>query len=717
MGGALGKSKIGKMAIVLAICAIFAGYQWLGLGKYLSFESLKENQAYLAGLYQEQPLFLGGMFVLVYILATALSLPGATVLTLAAGAVFGLAVGALLVSISSTIGASIAFLGSRFLFSGFVQRRFSSRIEPINKGIQKEGGFYLFTLRLVPLVPFFLINLVMGLTPIGILTFFLVSMAGMLPGTIVYVNAGTQLAKINSLSGILSPGLILSFALIGILPFIAKAVIAKIKSGKHTGKYKKPKKFDFNILVIGGGSAGLVSAYIAAAVKAKVGLIEKHKMGGDCLNTGCVPSKALIRSAKMLNYFKRSREFGIDALPVKLDFAKVMERVQRVVAEVAPHDSTERYTALGVDCITGEARIKSPFEVEVNGKILTTKNIVVATGASPLVPPIPGLRDLPYLTSDNVWNLRTLPERLIVLGGGPIGCELAQSFARFGSAVTIVEMAPRIMVREDADVSDFVTKKFESEGIQVLANHKALKVEKDAKVLVCEKAGQEVRVPFDEILIALGRKANVKGFGLEELGVELSDRGTVATDEFMRTTNFPNIYACGDVAGPYQFTHTASHQAWYVAVNALFSPFRKFKVDYRVIPWCTFTDPEVARVGINEQEAREKKIEYTVSRYGIDDLDRAITEGEAHGFVKVLTPPGSDKVLGVTIVGDHAGDIIAEYVAAMKHGFGLNKILSTIHIYPTLAEANKYAAGVWKRANAPQKALELLSKFHAWRRG
>jgi dihydrolipoamide dehydrogenase len=717
MGESLSKSKIGKLAIVLAICAIFAAYQWFGLGNFLSFASLNENQAYLAGLYRERPFFLGGMFVLVYILTTSLSLPGATILTLAAGAVFGLVVGAVLVSISSTIGATIAFLGSRFLFSGFVQRKFFSRTESINKGIQKEGGFYLFTLRLVPLFPFFLINLLMGLTPIRILTFFFVSMAGMLPGTIVYVNAGTQLAKIHSLGGIVSSGLILSFAIVGILPFIAKAMIDQIKSGKQMRKYNKPKKFDFNILVIGGGSAGLVSAYIAAAVKAKVGLIEKHKMGGDCLNSGCVPSKALIRSAKMLNYFKRSQEFGIDALPIKLDFAKVMERVQRVVAEVAPHDSIERYTALGVDCITGEARIMSPFEVEVNGKILTTKNIVVATGASPLIPPIPGLRDIAFLTSDNIWSLRTLPPRLIVLGGGPIGCELAQSFARFGSAVTIVEMAPRIMVREDSDVSDFVTKKFESEGIQVLANHKALKVEKEAKVLVCESAGKEVRIAFDEILIALGRKANVKGFGLEELGVELSDRGTVATDEFLRTTNFPNIYACGDVAGPFQFTHTASHQAWYVAINALFSPFRKFKADYRVIPWCTFTDPEVARVGINEQEAREKKIEYTVSKYGIDDLDRAIAEGEAHGFVKVLTPPGSDKVLGVTIVGDHAGDIIAEYVAAMKHGFGLNKILSTIHIYPTLAEANKYAAGVWKRANAPKKALEWLSKFHAWRRG
>lgn len=711
------KSTIGKVALVVAACAIFIGYQWLGLGQYLSFDSLKENQGSLAALYDDKPLLIAGGFVLLYILATALSLPGATILTLGAGAVFGLTVGVLLVSISSTIGATLAFLGSRFLFGSYVQRKFTSRIDAINKGIQKEGAFYLFTLRLVPVFPFFLINLVMGLTPIGVLTFFGVSMVGMLPGTIVYVNAGTQIAKLTSARGILSPGLLLSFALIGVLPLAARAIIGKIKSGKHMKKFKRPKKYDFNIVVIGGGSAGLVSAYIAAAVKAKVALIEKHKMGGDCLNTGCVPSKALIRSAKIFNYFKRSREFGIEALPATVDFAKVMERVQKVVADVAPHDSAERYTSLGVDCFTGEARIMTPFEVEVNGKTLTTKNIVIATGAGPLVPPIPGLREVSYLTSDNVWNLRTLPQRLIVLGGGPIGCELAQCFARFGSRVSLIEMAPRIMAREDGDVSELVSERFKNEGIQVLTSHKALRVEKDEKVLVCEHEGREVRVPFDEILIALGRKANVKGFGLEELGVELSERGTVATDEFLRTTNFPNIYACGDVAGPFQFTHTASHQAWYVAVNALFSPFRKFKADYRVIPWCTFTDPEVARVGLNEQEAKEKGIEYQVSRYGIEDLDRAIAEGEAHGFVKVLTPPGSDKVLGVTIVGDHAGDIIAEYVAAMKHGFGLNKILSTIHIYPTLAEANKYAAGVWKRQNAPKRALEFLEKFHAWRRG
>lgn len=707
-----------KVLFVIAVIIAIYLLKSSGAGEYLTLEILKEKQDFLKSFYENNPFKFMAAFMGIYVLATALSLPGATILTLSAGVLFGFWIGTVLVSFASTIGATLAFLTARFLFKETIQNKFGEKLEHINKGIKKDGAFYLFTLRLVPLFPFFLINLVMGLTPIRTLTYFFVSQIGMLPGTAVYVNAGTRLSQIDSLKGILSPGLLMSFALIGVLPLFSKWVIGIFKSQKHLRKYKRPARFDYNMIVIGAGSAGLVSAYIAAAVRAKVVLIEKHKMGGDCLNTGCVPSKALIRSAKILNYFKRANEFGFNALPVEINFSKVMFRVQKIIRKVEPHDSVERYAGLGVECIQGEAKIRSPFEVEVNGRLLTTKNIVVATGASPLVPPIPGLKEISYLTSDNVWNLKELPKRLVVLGGGPIGCELAQSFARFGSQVSLVEMAPRIMIREDEDVSSLMTEKFNDEGISVLANHKALRVEveKDSKILICESQGKEVKIPFDEILVALGRKARVKGFGLEELGIEISSNGTVVADEFLRTTNYPNIFVCGDVTGPFQFTHTASHQAWYVAVNALFSPFKKYKVDYRVIPWCTFTDPEVARVGLNEQEAKEKGIAYQVTHYGIDDLDRAIAESEAHGFIKVLTPKGKDKILGVTIVGDHAGDTITEYVAAMKHGFGLNKILGTIHIYPTLAEANKYAAGAWKKANAPKRALEFLAKYHAWRR-
>lgn len=712
----MNKKITSRILLILAVISVVILYQWFDLGHFLSLESLKNRQAELQLFYDQNPAQVIGLFAFFYVVSTALSLPGATILTLAAGAIFGVWTGLLIVSFASTIGATFAFIASRFLFRDIILNRFKEKLESINQGIQKEGAFYLFTLRLVPLFPFFLINLVMGLTSIPVITFFFVSQIGMLPGTLVYVNAGTQLAQIESLKGILSPTILLSFILIGILPLISKWIIGLFKSRKYLKKFKKPKKFDYNMVVIGGGSAGLVSAYIAAAIKAKVVLIEKHKMGGDCLNTGCVPSKALIRSSKIMNYFKRASEFGIKTSVIDVDFPKVMQRIQQVIKDIEPHDSIERYTSLGVECITGTANIKSPFEVEVNGRILTTKNIIVATGAGPMLPPIPGLKEVGPLTSDNVWNLKSLPGRLVVLGGGPIGCELAQSFVRFGSKVTLIEMASRIMSREDVDVSEHVEERFKQDGMQVLTQHKALKIEPSEKILVCENQGQQIKIPFDEIIVALGRKANVTGFGLQELGIEISNKGTVVADEFLRTTNYPNIYVCGDVTGPFQFTHVAAHQAWYVAVNALLSPFKKFAVDYKVIPWCTFTDPEVARVGINELEAKERNISYEVVKYGIDDLDRAIAEGEAHGFVKVLTVPGKDKILGVTIVGHHAGDIISEYVTAMKYNLGLNKILGTIHIYPTFSESNKYAAGVWKKTHAPQKVLQWLAKFHEFRR-
>jgi dihydrolipoamide dehydrogenase len=490
-----------------------------------------------------------------------------------------------------------------------------------------------------------------------------------------------------------------------------------------TKSFTKPSSFDRNVIVIGAGSAGLVTSYIAAATKAKVTLIERHKMGGDCLNTGCVPSKALIRSAKFLSHVQRSQEFGIQTAAATFDFAEVMERVQTVVNAIEPHDSVERYTGLGVECLQGSAKIVSPHHVEITNdkgekQTLSTRSIVIAAGARPFVPPIPGLADVKPLTSDTVWNLRQRPDRLVVLGGGPIGSELTQCFARLGSTVTQVEMAPRIMIREDEDVSKLVTKQFRAEGVQVLTNHKAKAVEvvNGEKSLVCEFNGNEIRIPFDEILCAVGRVPNTTGYGLEELGIATTKTRTVETNEYLETI-YPNIYACGDVAGPYQFTHTASHQAWYAAVNALFGTFKKFKVDYSVIPWATFTEPEVARVGLNEQEAKEKGIAYTVSEYGIDDLDRAIADSEAHGFVKVLTEPGKDKILGVTIVGEHAGDLIAEYVMAMKWGLGMNKILSTIHIYPTLAEANKFAAGIWRKSQVKPGQMEFLETFQAWRRG
>ena len=706
------------IALLLGAALAFYG---LDLGRYLSLDYFKSQQAAIETWRAARPATAALAYFLIYVAVTGLSLPGATLMTLVGGAIFGLLWGTVLVSFASSVGATLAFLVSRFLLRDWVQQRFGGRLRAVNVGIEREGGFYLLALRLVPAFPFFVINLVMGLTAIGTWTYYWVSQVGMLLATIVYVNAGTQLAMIESLSGILSPAIVASFALLGIFPLIAKKILERLRLKKVYTGWNRPLRFERNLIVIGAGSAGLVTAYIAAAVKAKVTLVEKHKLGGDCLNTGCVPSKALIRSAKLLSHMRRAREFGIREAKAEFDFADVMERVQRVIKTVEPHDSVERYTELGVDVIEGTAKIVSPWEVEItrnNGAIerLTTRSIVIAAGAHPFVPPIPGIEEIGYLTSDTVWDLRQLPRRLVVLGGGPIGSELTQTFARFGAKVTQVEMAPRILVREDPEVSDLVTQRFRAEGIDVRVNHRAKQfvIENGEKILIAEYDGRDVRVPFDALLVAVGRVANLKGYGLDELGIAASR--TVETNEFLQT-KFPNIYAAGDVAGPYQFTHTAAHQAWYAAVNALFDPFKKFRADYSVIPWATFVEPEAARVGLNEIEAKERAIPYEVSVYGIDDLDRAIADGEAHGFIKVLTIPGKDRILGVTIVGEHAGDLIAEYVLAMRHGIGLNKILGTIHIYPTLAEANKHVAGVWKKAHAPQKLLEWVARLHAWRRG
>ncbi len=714
----LEKIRMNKNKLILfsILALLISSYFFFDLGQFFSLDYFKSQQAEIKAYYAENPFMTAVLFFAAYVAITGLSLPGAVIMTLVGGAIFGLLWGTIIISFASTLGATIAFLASRYLLRDSIQERFGDKLKMINEGIEKDGAFYLFTLRLVPAFPFFIINLLMGLTPIRTLTYFVVSQIGMLAGTIVFVNAGTQIAKIESLSGILSPGLLISFALLGIFPLIAKKLVAIIKARKVLKNYPRPEKFDRNLIVIGGGSAGLVTSLIGAAIKAKVTLIEKHKMGGDCLNTGCVPSKALIRSAKFVAQQKRASELGMKSANVDFDFADVMARVQRVIKTIEPHDSVERFRGLGVDVIEGAAKITSPYTVEVNGQTLTTRNIVIATGARPFVPPLPGIEDIDYLTSDTLWNLREQPKRLVVLGGGPIGSELAQSFARLGSQVIQVERGTRIMGREDPDISERVMKRFKAEGVDVRTGHnaKAFCIEDGEKILICEHEGKEVRIPFDQVLIALGRIANTSGFGLEELGVTI-DR-TVQVNELLQT-NFPNIYAAGDVAGPYQFTHTAAHQAWYAAVNALFSGFKSFKVDYRVIPWATFTDPEVARVGLNETEAKEKGIAYELTTYGIDDLDRAITDEEAHGIIKVLTVPGKDKILGVTIVGEHSGDLIAEYVTAMKHGLGLNKILGTIHIYPTMAEANKYVAGNWKRAHAPQKLLTWVEKFHTWRRG
>ena len=706
-----------KKSILLgALAVLVALFFYFDLGQYLTLEFIKSQQTQINEFYLEHKwLSLIGFFLL-YVLVTGASLPGAAVLTLAGGAVFGLLTGLILVSFASSLGATLAFLVSRYLFRDTVQGRFGGSLKSINEGVEREGAAFLFAMRLVPAFPFFVINLVMGLTRLRLWTFYWVSQVGMFAGTVVYVNAGTQLAQIESAGDIISAEILISFLLLAMLPFIARGLLKAVKNRKALQGFDKPAKFDQNLVVIGAGSGGLVTAYIAAAVKAKVTLIEKHKMGGDCLNFGCVPSKALIRSARLLSHIKRSAEFGIGKADAEYDFAEVMERIQRVITKIEPHDSVERYSGLGVNVIQGEARITSPWTVEVDGKSLS--NIVVATGGRPFVPPIEGIDQVNYYTSDNLWEIREKPGKMVVLGGGPIGCELTQAFARLGVDVTQVEMLPRILLREDEEISQLVLKKFEEEGVRVLTGHKAKQfIKRDGKdFLLAEQEAGDIEIEFDTLIVAVGRAANTSGFGLQELGVRLNKNKTIEVNDYLQTS-IPTIYACGDVVGPYQFTHVAAHQAWYTSVNSLFGLFKRFKVDYSVIPWATFTEPEIARVGLNETDAREQGIEYEVTRYGIDDLDRAIADSEDHGFVKVLTVPGKDKILGVTIVGEHAGDLIAEYVLAMRHGLGLNKILGTIHIYPTMSEANKYAAGEWKRAHQPHRLLEWVGRFHDWRRG
>lgn len=714
-----------KLAVVALVVTLITVFFVLDLNQYLTLAQLQAHQSHLDQWLSSEPFWIPASFFLLYVAVTALSLPGAAIMTLAAGALFGLWQGLVLVSFASSLGATLAFLVARFLMRDAIQNRFGDRLILINRGIERDGAFYLFTLRLVPLFPFFIINLVMGLTPLRTWTFYWVSQIGMLAGTLVYVNAGTQLGNIEQFSDIISPPLIISFALLGMLPWFGKSIVQLARGRRVYWGWTKPRHFDRNLVVIGGGAGGLVSAYIAATVKAKVTLVEAHKMGGDCLNYGCVPSKALIKSAKVAHTLRHAEAYGLTGSEPNYSFRAVMQRIKTIIQTIEPHDSVERYGQLGVEVLEGYGKILDPWTVEVamndgTRKRLTSRSIIIATGAQPIVPSLPGLEAAGYLTSDTLWEALSdqdkPPKRLIILGGGPIGCELAQAFARLGSQVSQIEVGARVLSREDADVAALAEKTLAQDGVRVLTGHTALRctIENGQNYLVVEHKGREQTLPFEALICAVGRTARLSGYGLEELGVPTGRR--VMTNEYLETL-YPNIYAVGDAAGPYQFTHAAAHMAWFASVNALFGQFKRFKVNYSIIPRTTFLDPEIAGVGLNEQEATERNINYEVTRFELEDLDRAIVESQTTGFIKVLTVPGKDKILGVTIVGAQAGELLAEFVLAMRHDLGLNKILGTIHTYPTLAEANKYAAGEWKKAHAPAGVLKWLQRYHSWRRG
>lgn len=713
-----------KKIVLASVIVVIGLVLFSQFGEYLTLTAMQQNLTQFQQWRDQNPVIITLSFFVLYVAMTALSIPGATLLTLAGGALFGLAWGFVIISFASTLGATLAFIGARFFLRDWVQTRFNQRLKAINQGVVKDGAFYLFTLRLVPVFPFFLINLLMGLTPIKTWTFYWVSQAGMLAGTLVYVNAGTQLAQIDSLSSIVSPSLLISFALLGVFPWFAKLLITQLKQRRVYKQYQSPKQFDRNLIVIGGGAAGLVSAYIAATVKSKVTLIEQQHMGGDCLNFGCIPSKALIKSAKVAQQMRHAERYGLTNVVPEFSFKTVMQRVQDVIAQIEPHDSVERYSKLGVDVRQGHAKIIDPWTVRMTHSdgsedILTSRSVVIATGARPFIPEIKGLNDVPFVTSDTIWQtfqaLDHPPKRLLVLGGGPIGCELSQALQRLGSQVTLVEKSERLLAREDADVSQLVQDKLANEGIKIHLHTQVTQfsVANDQAVAHITENGVEKNIEFDFVLLALGRQARLEGFGLEELGIPC--QRTVETNEFLETL-YPNIFAAGDVAGPYQLTHVAAHQAWYASVNALFGQFKRFKADYRVIPAVTFVDPQIARVGLNEMEAKAQGINYEVTTYDVSDLDRAIAESQAAGFIKVLTEPNKDRILGATIVSEHAGEMLPEFVLAMKHGLGLNKVLGTIHAYPTWAEANKYAAGEWKKNHAPETVMKWLERYHTWRR-
>lgn len=715
-----------RLVIVAALAGVILLLFQLGLGDQLTLANLKAQQGAVDAAYRANPLLVLAGFFLVYVTMTAVSFPGAAIMTLAAGALFGVVTGTILVSFASSIGATLAFLASRHVLGDWVQTRFGDRLGALNAGIERDGAFYLFSLRLVPVFPFFLVNLLMGLTRIRTATFYWVSQVGMFLGTIVYVNAGTQLAGIESLSDIASPGLLGSFVALALLPWIGRWIMNIIRKRRIYSRWSRPRRFDRNMVVIGAGAAGLVSSLIGATVRARVTLVESGKMGGDCLNYGCVPSKAIIKSARIADSMRHASRYGLVDQEPDVSFRAVMDRVQETIRIIEPADSVERYSGLGVDVRLGHARIVDPWRVEITPhdgvpETLTTRSIVIAAGAAPIVPDLPGLDDVGFVTSDTLWEefsrLDSIPRRMVVLGGGPIGCELAQAMARLGSQVTLVQREGRLMPREDEDVSALAAQALASSGVEVLTGQEIVSFARaaDGERTALVRGGGDTRtIGFDCLLVAVGRAARLTGYGLEEIGIETGK--TVVTDEYLATI-YPNIYAAGDVAGPFQFTHTASHQAWYASVNALFGSLRRFKADYRVIPRTTFIDPEVAAVGLNEQQARERNVAHEVTVYPLHELDRAVAESARTGFVKILTVPGKDRILGVTIVADHAGELIAEYVLAMRHGLGLNKILSTIHSYPTMVEANKFAAGVWKKKHAPERLLTWVERYHRWMRG
>ncbi len=688
---------IKKVGLIVLIIVCVIAYYRLDGNQYLNLENIKLHHQELLSAYQQNPFSFSLFYFFVYVVLVALSFPGATVLSLAGGYIFGFIKGLLIINWASTIGASVAFLMARFFFKDFLQRKFHHTFLKINQGMDREGNQYLLTLRLIPIFPFFLINILMGLTNISFWRFFIVSLIGMLPGTAVYVWAGTTLQNVNSVSDIFTSKMITIFFLVGLIPIIQSKFLIYLKQRKNYLKFSKPKKFDYNLIVIGGGAAGLVNAYIAANLKAKVLLVEESNMGGECLNYGCVPSKALISLSNTKKYSKTN-------------FAELKNEISNIIQSIAPHDSIDRYSNMGVDCEKGKANLISPFEIQINGKTFSGKKIVIATGAKPFYPTIDGLDKNKVFDYESVWKLEKLPDHLVIIGGGAIGCELALAFSKLGSKVSIIEQNA-VLASEDRDMVNHVLTGLRTSTINIFENCKIISVNHDENKIIFENENKITEIHFEHLLLACGKVGNTEAIS-SNLNFDLDSRNYIVVNEYLETVKYRNIYACGDVNGLKQLTNAASHQAWYTSINALFGTWKKFRIEHDFIPHAVFIEPELARVGLNELDAKRKSIEYDLYLFDASDLDRNLIERNKLGKIKVLTIKNTDQILGVTIVGEAASEILAEFVLAMKYHLGLNKVLATSHIYPSFSEQNKYVAGVWKKNSVPKYIYKILKKYH-----
>jgi pyruvate/2-oxoglutarate dehydrogenase complex dihydrolipoamide dehydrogenase (E3) component/uncharacterized membrane protein YdjX (TVP38/TMEM64 family) len=731
--------------LLVLIVAVLVLARVFGLG-----EKLGALRDWLHGLGPLGPV----VFTFIYIIAVVAALPGSA-LSIAAGALFGSVLGVILVSIGATVGASLAFLISRYFARESMVNWLgkNERFQRLDRLTEEQGAAIVALTRLVPLFPFNLLNYGFGLTRVPFWTYVFWSWLCMLPGIILYVVGADAVAKVLAQGKI--PWYLVG-AFLAVLIFLvivvryAKGRLGTSDKAAPAGKASNPADLPatpevspldeynqelvanvrpgdwinpepaavYNLVVIGAGTAGLVTAAGAAGLGAKVALVERHLMGGDCLNYGCVPSKAVIRSSRLCAELSRAGTLGIQTpAGVEVDFAAVMARMRRLRAGISEHDSARRFRDLGVDVFLGQARFTGRDSIEVGGKTLRFKKAVIATGGRAVHPNIPGLSEAGFLTNETVFSLTERPGRLLVMGGGPIGCEFAQAMQRLGCQVTLLHKYDRLMNREDPDAAKIVQKIFLKEGITLIYNAKPLRVDRGGtgKVVQYEHDGQAGVIEVDEILIGAGRAPNVEGLNLEAAGVAYEGgkgRGVVVNDK-LQTAN-PNIYAAGDVCLPYQFTHLADASARIVIQNALF--FGSKKLSALTIPWCTYTDPEVAHVGLSEQEAQKKKIAYQIFMKPLKEVDRAILDGEEEGFVKILVKAGSDKILGATIVASHAGEMISEVTCAMAGNVGLGALAGVIHPYPTQAEAIRATGDLYNRTRLTPFVKNLFTRFLAWRR-